>query len=418
MDYLKTKTDLQQSLNQIIDETPIIDIHTHIYDTNFKSLLLWGIDELLTYHYLVAELFRMRYDLNAEEFWALSKTKQAELIWENLFIKNSPVSEACRGVVTVMSRLGIKNIRNQKLDDIRKFFSQYPIKDYINRVFELANVKEVVMTNDPFDDLERPVWLENPKIDPRFNAALRIDPVLMQWEQNACPRLKSWGYDVETDLSKNTLAEIRRFLSDWIDRMKALYMAVSLPPTFYFPEESTRGTIIKECILPVCREKQIPFAMMIGVKKLINPALKLAGDGVGKADLNAVENLVRMYPKNKFLVTLLSRENQHELCILGRKFGNLMIFGCWWFLNDPSIIEEMTRERLELLGLSFIPQHSDARVLDQLIYKWHHSKLLFKTILLDKYNDLLLAGWAPTPEEISRDVQNLFSGNFKKFLAL
>lgn len=418
MAYLATKTDLQQSLNQIIDETSIIDIHTHIYDTNFKSLLLWGIDELLTYHYLVAELFRMRYDLNVDEFWAMSKTKQAELIWETLFIQNSPVSEACRGVVTVLSRLGIKNIRTQKLDDIRKFFSQYAIKDYVNRVFELANVKEVVMTNDPFDDLERPVWLENPKIDPRFKAALRIDPILMQWEQNACPRLKSWGYAVETDLSKNTLAEIRRFLSEWIERMQALYMAVSLPPTFYFPEESTRGTIIKECILPVCREKQIPFAMMIGVKKLINPTLKLAGDGVGKADLNAVENLVRMYPKNKFLVTLLSRENQHELCILGRKFGNLMIFGCWWFLNDPSIIEEMTRERLELLGLSFIPQHSDARVLDQLIYKWHHSKMLFKNILLDKYHDLLLSGWPATPEEISRDIQNLFGGNFKKFLAL
>ncbi|MBN2090879.1 glucuronate isomerase [candidate division KSB1 bacterium] len=418
MAYLANKTELQQSLNQIIDETPIIDIHTHIYDTNFKSLLLWGIDELLTYHYLVAELFRMRYDLNVDEFWSMNKTKQAELIWDNLFIQNSPVSEACRGVVTVLSRLGIKNIRNQKLDDIRKFFSQYTIEEYVNRVFELANVKEVVMTNDPFDDLERPVWLENPKIDPRFKAALRIDPILMQWEQNACPRLRSWGYAVEADLSKNTLAEIRRFLSEWIDRMQALYMAVSLPPTFYFPEESTRGTIIKECILPVCREKQIPFAMMIGVKKLINPALKLAGDGVGKADLNAVENLLRMYPQNKFLVTLLSRENQHELCILGRKFGNLMIFGCWWFLNDPSIIEEMTRERLELLGLSFIPQHSDARVLDQLIYKWHHSKMLLKTILLDKYNDLLLAGWSPTPEEISRDVQNLFGGNFKKFLAL
>jgi hypothetical protein len=418
MTYLANKTDLQKSLNQIIDETPIIDIHTHIYDTNFKSLLLWGIDELLTYHYLVAELFRMRYDLNVDEFWSMSKIKQAELIWETLFIQNSPVSEACRGVVTVLSRLGIKNIRTQKLDDIRKFFNQYAVKDYVNRVFELANVKEVVMTNDPFDDLERPVWLENPKIDPRFKATLRIDPILMQWEQNACPRLKSWGYAVETDLSKNTLAEIRRFLSEWLERVQALYMAVSLPPTFYFPEESTRGTIIKECILPVCREKQIPFAMMIGVKKLINPTLKLAGDGVGKADLNAVENLVRMYPKNKFLVTLLSRENQHELCILGRKFGNLMIFGCWWFLNDPSIIEEMTRERLELLGLSFIPQHSDARVLDQLIYKWHHSKMLLKTILLDKYHDLLLAGWSPTPEEIARDVQNLFGGNFKKFLTL
>ena len=85
---------------------------------------------------------------------------------------------------------------------------------------------------------------------------------------------------------------------------------------------------------------------------------------MGKADLTCLENLLRENQDNKFLVTLLSRENQHELCVLGRKFKNLMIFGCWWFMNNPSIIEEITRERIELLGLSVIPQHSDARILD------------------------------------------------------
>ena len=32
-------------------------------------------------------------------------------------------------------------------------------------------------------------------------------------------------------------------------------------------------------------------------------------------------------------------------------------------LNNPSLVEEITRMRMELLGTSFIPQHSDARVL-------------------------------------------------------
>ncbi len=73
-----------------------------------------------------------------------------------------------------------------------------------------------------------------------------------------------------------------------------------------------------------------------------------------------------MFPDTKFIATVLARENQHELCVLARKFRNLHIFGCWWFLNNPSLIDEMTRMRLELLGLSFTPQHSDARVLDQL----------------------------------------------------
>ena len=113
---------------------------------------------------------------------------------------------------------------------------------------------------------------------------------------------------------------------------------------------------------------------------------------------------------------MLSRENQHELCITARKYPNLMIFGCWWFLNNPSIIEEMTRERLELLGLSMIPQHSDARVLDQLVYKWQHSRRIIGDILVDKYADLADTGWRTTQEEIKRDVAMLFGGVMEQFV--
>ena len=101
---------------------------------------------------------------------------------------------------------------------------------------------------------------------------------------------------------------------------------------------------------------------MIGVKRQVNPALKLAGDGVGKGDVDSVMRLCQRYPDNKFMATFLARENQHELAVTARKFANLHIFGCWWFLNNPSLIEEMTRMRIELLGLSVTPQHSDARV--------------------------------------------------------
>jgi hypothetical protein len=64
--------------------------------------------------------------------------------------------------------------------------------------------------------------------------------------------------------------------------------------------------------------------------------------------------------------------------------------------------------RLELLGLSVTPQHSDARVLDQIIYKWDHSKQVIWRVLVDKYCDLAATGWQPTREEIERDVRDLF----------
>ncbi len=93
-----------------------------------------------------------------------------------------------------------------------------------------------------------------------------------------------------------------------------------------------------------------------------------------------------------------------------------MVFGCWWFLNIPSLMEEITRMRLELLGTSFIPNHSDARVLDQLIYKWDTTREVLHKVLMEKYVVLLRTGWSLTEEEIKRDVEGMFKGNFKEFL--
>jgi hypothetical protein len=138
---------------------------------------------------------------------------------------------------------------------------------------------------------------------------------------------------------------------------------------------------------------------------------------VGTADLRSLERICRDFPDNRFLVTLLSRENQHELCVIARKFGNLMPFGCWWFLNDPSVIHEITSERIELLGASFIPQHSDCRIVDQLIYKWSHSRRVIADVLFANYWELVRDGYKLTRDHIQRDVTRMFSANFEQFVA-
>ncbi len=117
------------------------------------------------------------------------------------------------------------------------------------------------------------------------------------------------------------------------------------------------------------------------------------------------------------MATILSRENQHEACVLARKFRNLHLFGCWWFTNVPCLIGEITRLRTELLGLSFTPQHSDARVLDQIIYKWQHSRRVIARVLADKYADLAQTGWQVSRAEIERDVKELFGAAFERFCA-
>ncbi len=404
---------LREMVSRVVERVPITDLHTHLFTSAFGPLLLWGVDELLTYHYLLAETLRVT-DVPKEVFWALSKREQADIVWKSLFVERTPISESCRGVLTVLKKLGL-DVAARDLEGYRAWFAAQESAAFIDTVFETANLKDVVMTNDPFDLAEHDLWMKGFDRDPRFHAALRIDPLLNDWA-GACPKLKAWGYDVEPAMGARAQAEVRRFLGDWLKRMDALYMAVSLPPDFRFPEDSARAKLVEECVLPAAREHGVPFAMMIGVKRNVNPALRLAGDGVGLSDVDSVARLCAQYPDNKFMVTMLARENQHELCVTARKFRNLCLFGCWWYLNDPSLIEEMTRMRFELLGLSVVPQHSDARVLDQVIYKWAHSRRIIGDVLAEKYRDVAETEWNVSESEVERDAARLFGGNFWEFL--
>lgn len=403
---------LAAEVQAVVQSTPVTDIHTHLYEPAFGALLLWGIDELLVYHYLVAEAFR-HLDLPYERFWALSKLQQAELIWEALFLRHSPVSEACRGVLTTLQALGL-DVRKRDLRALRRWFAEQPLEQHLTRCLELAGVSRLYMTNSPFDPEERAVWAKAFPRDERFTTALRLDPLVVGWDQ-AGPQLRQWGYEVSASLTARTVREVTRFLQDWTRRIRPRYLMVSLPPDFEFPGRSWAAAMLQKVVLPHGREHGLPLALMLGVKRSVNPALRLAGDGVGLSNLTTLQALCAGFPNNKFLATVLARENQHELCVLARKFRNLHPFGCWWFTNVPHLVEEITRLRLELIGLSMTPQHSDARVLEQLIYKWRHARQVIAQVLTDKYADLVQTGWVPSRAEIERDVRHLLGGAFEQF---
>jgi len=86
---------IRRAVQEVLESTPFIDIHTHLFSPAFGKLGLWGIDELLTYHYLEAEFFRSS-NTTPDQYWRLSKREQADAIWRVLFVENSPISEATR----------------------------------------------------------------------------------------------------------------------------------------------------------------------------------------------------------------------------------------------------------------------------------------------------------------------------------
>src|SRR6185503_17074009 len=147
---------LARRVERIVASTPVYDIHTHLYDPSFKQLLLWGIDDLLVYHYLVAEAFRYL-ELPYDKFWALSRAHQADLIWDALFVKHSPISEACQGVLTTLQLLGL-DVRKRDLPALRRWFTRQKVDGFVTSCMGMASVEAICMINSTFDDLERPRW--------------------------------------------------------------------------------------------------------------------------------------------------------------------------------------------------------------------------------------------------------------------
>ncbi len=276
------------------------------------------------------------------------------------------------------------------------------------------------MTNDPFDKVEAGVWLDGDYCaDDRFYAALRLDELLF-FENDAAEQLNAWGYIVErTDKgtpTKSSLPEIRRFLNDWITKMDARYCAASLPVSFSLEDGSACACILSECVLPVCRERKLPVALMLGVTRNVHPAMRDAGDSLGKVDIKQLHKLFREHRENLFFITTLVRENQHEMTATARIFSNVMLFGCWWFLNNPVFMEEMVRMRYEMLGAKFVAQHSDANMLGHLVGKWKRFKTIFECVLTEYYTELISMGYHPDDMKVREEIEDLFGGYYFKFL--
>ena len=113
---------MENVIENILNNCKVIDLHSHLFPYEHFELCLYGIDNLLTYHYLISELFIVWNGLTPEEFYKLDKISQADIIWAELFIKRTPISEACRGVITTLKKLGLNQyIQNRDLNVIRNY---------------------------------------------------------------------------------------------------------------------------------------------------------------------------------------------------------------------------------------------------------------------------------------------------------
>ena len=437
---------LRGVVREVVDATDTIDVHTHLFPPSHGDLCAYGIDALLTYHYLVSEFFMVApMDLTHALFFAKSKRAQADLVWDGLFVRRTPLSEACVGVLTTLAAFPELRpaldppLTAASLVPIRAFFDAADPAEHAARVLAMAGVRYVVCTNVPFDAREASEFVDETccvdvdaetfasvETRPRdaaensqFRTALRVDALLKGDWATIAASLAQRGLP-------ETLAGARTFLKAWAKRYGAVYLMASSPAEFAYPRDEPKQpgwpsatALVDDVLVPVARELRLPLALKLGARRGMNPDLDPCGggDGVVVADGGPLVDLCSRNPDVKFLATFLSRVNQHEAAVMSQKFRNLHVYGCWWYCNNPSIIGEITRMRLELLGTAFTAQHSDCRVLEQLIYKWAHSRRVVADALADQYEHLVRTGFTLSRAAVERDVAALLGGAYEAFLA-
>ena len=394
---------ISNKLHNIINSTHIFDLHTHLFPPKHEGYFLLGFKNLLNYHYLIAELL-IATNIDASTFYSYDDEKKASLIWNELFEKRTPISEACAGVLSILKELNI-NINNKNFLSICDEYDNKIQSD--KNILDLSKVSSLVMTNNPFDLDEWSLFKRTDWDNKVYLSSLRLDDLISDY-RGSLKKAKDQTSNYEED-------SVIAYLHKCYLQSKPVYAALSL-------NLDTFNTMLNDSmwrdILVWLESKKLPLSLMLGVKRGVNENFGLAGDGMGDINLKELSNLCNSFPKNKFLVTCLSLNDQHELTVLARKHPNLKIFGFWWFMNQPTIIKQILKMRIDMLGFSFIPQHSDARVSDQLIYKWSHFKKILHPILLEYYQDLQDKNFPISEAVLQRDINNLLSGNAKNYLGI
>ena len=236
---------------------------------------------------------------------------------------------------------------------------------WADSVLEKSHIEAVFLTNDFDDPLEG--------FDTsRYVPCLRVDELVFHTgKPGVIDRLAATA-GIEVASSGQLTEALGRVAARFRDR-GAKAAAISLPPGFR-PQEVEQAAFARsvEAVLRdglnadaghrsivsqgvfwhvarCCREQQLPFDLMIGVRRGVYPGGVYQGQDLldGRLSLADYADLFNAFPDVIFPVSVLSHPLNHELVSFAWIFPNVLPFGHWWYANTPAVIERDLEQRLE-----------------------------------------------------------------------
>lgn len=407
--------DMATMVWDVVHGTSVIDVRCFISPPEATAGHATGVDALLSSKAILKEFFLRRSlaepaaQRNVENLSSLSQSEIADLVWRRLFLEQSPLSETTRVVLTTLGLFGMA-VDKRDLNLFRDEFAAMSAAERLERAFAIAKVEYVLYPVDSLAVSENTVKTSH---NPRFKPVLSLNAMLGDWKESA-RHMRSLGFGVKGKVDEFAPLELRRFLSEQVNRLNPVAISYDWPGIM--TPDSNRGgaRLIQEAVLPLCAERGLAFC--IAGANITGEACE--DEPEQPLDIPELAVLWRQHPDVNFLFFPAGGNQLSAACREASRYGNLLLCGPDASLANPTALARFTRERLESCGSVFHACHSGAETVEELTGKWAHLRWTVGEALRDRYAELWRTGWRFTEEDVAADVKAILGGNAKTFLGL
>lgn len=412
------------SLEEYINDVPLVDVHTHI---DFRSPTARKPQHIMLYHYIVTELRSL--GIPVEEIISKSEDPVGKLIKYFRFIRNTTTYWCLKRILADLYGFNeeLKPDNWQRLKEV--IVSKFSDPKWTYKIMKNTKIKKIFLTINPLIELK-------PEFDKSMYAAsLRLDPLVSELSRESIMTLEriTGGSALNLEKFKDLLApRFEAFKTSAVAAALSIQSFDLYKPTHKILAEEAYSKLyaskplseaermnlrsgVLSMVLDLCREYKLPIQIMIGVARGI--------PGSSPPDLaicfkqRGLQHLCRFfheYSDVDFHLISAYRFQSHELTIIAKNYPNVYLTGYWWYCFFPESITQHLLERIQLLPMGKICGFfSDAYVLE-----WIYGKAaLTRKLTLEALEQMVKREFYT--ESLAKEMaEHLFSKNAERLFKL
>ena len=362
-------------LRDVVQSTPLVDVHTHI---DYKSPTARDPSQILLYHYIATEMRSI--GVPVEEALTKSEDPVRKVLPYFKLIRNTATYWCLRKILSDLYEFD-EDVTPDNWEKLKSaIIERTQDRGWSRKLIEKLNVKKIFLTINPLEKVDMDFDRE------LYTASLRLDSLICGLSRESVKALEEVsGGDASTldgfreciikrfkalrDVSATAAVafqsmETFRLVDEDLGR-EVYYKLVNGRPLHERDLEILRS-IAFSTVLDVCNELKLPIQIMIGVARDLpgasppDYAISFRQDG-----LLELCRFFGAYPEVDFHLISAYRFQSQELTVIAKNYPNVYLVGYWWYCFYPESIMQHILERLQLVPMGKVCGFfSDAYVLE------------------------------------------------------